>query len=115
MLISVTDYDLILTHHLLFVLGYVKNINGMIIAEVCNKLGAGRQFSDQEINPAVGVRVLVKVGDYIKSNTSCIVLYHDEIDLNQSFLTSLLDSFELTNDIVEPINIVLAVIDCNSS
>lgn len=87
----------------------------MIIGEVCNKLGAGRQFSDQEINPAVGVRVLMKVGDYVESNTSCIVLYHDETDLNRSFLIQLLDSIELTNDIVEPINIVLGVIDSNSS
>lgn len=107
-------YDLILTRHLLFVLGYVKNINGMIIAKVCNELGAGRQFSDQEINPAVGVRVLMKIGDYIKRNATCIVLYHDKIDLNRSFITSLLDSIELTSEIVEPVNIVLGVIDCNS-
>lgn len=82
----------------------------MTIAEVCNKLGAGRQFSDQKIDPAVGVQLLVKTGDYVKRNNPCIVLYHNETDLNQTLLTLLLSSIELSSKIVEPENIVLGVI-----
>lgn len=96
------------------VLGYVRSINGMCIAEVCNQLGAGRQFSDQEIDPAAGVHLFVKIGDYIKSDAICMVLYHNKIDLDRSLLTLLLDSIELTNNIVEPENVLLEVIDCNS-
>jgi len=96
------------------VLGYVRSINGRCIAEVCNELGAGRQFSGQEIDPAVGVHLFVQIGDYIKSDAICMVLYHNTIDLDQSLLTLLLDSIELTNNIVESENMVLEVIDCNS-
>jgi thymidine phosphorylase len=92
----------------------VKKINGMIIAEICNKLGAGRQFSNQQIDPAVGVQLLVKIGDYIKNDTQCIILYHNEIDLDKSFLISLQNSIELTDKVVQPENILLGVIDCNS-
>lgn len=99
----------------MFCLGYVKSINGMIIAEVCNKLGAGRQFSNQEIDPAVGVHLLVREGDHIKSGFPLMVLHHNEIELNKSFLTMLQKSIELTDTVVKQENIILGVIDCNSS
>lgn len=87
----------------------------MVIAEVSNKLGAGRQFSNQIIDPAVGVHLLVKIGDYIEKNTCCMILHHNEMDLNKSYLTLLQNSIELTNEIVEPENILLGVIDCQCS
>lgn len=93
--------------------GYVNNVNGMDIAKVCNKLGAGRQFSDQKIDPAVGIRLLVKKGDRVESDTVCMVLYHNEIDLDESHLTTLQHSIELTNETVEPEDILLGVIHCN--
>jgi len=91
--------------------GYVKNINGMIIAEVCNKLGAGRQFSDQRIDPAVGVCLTVKTGDRVERDDLCMVLHHNDdggttVDLTES----LLGSIEMTDGIVEPEHIVLEVI-----
>ncbi|XP_015376418.1 PREDICTED: pyrimidine-nucleoside phosphorylase-like [Diuraphis noxia] len=93
--------------------GYVNDIDGMTIAKVCNKLGAGRQFSNQAIDPAVGVRLLVKKGDHVEIDTVCMVLYHNETDLNESYLILLQQSIELMTEIVEPENIVLGVIDCN--
>lgn len=95
-------------------LGFVKNVRGKTIAEVCNKLGAGRQFSNQQIDPTVGVHLLVKEGDYVESDTVCIVLHHNETHLDESFLKLLKDSVELTDVLVKPENIVLGVIDCNS-
>ncbi|XP_060872238.1 thymidine phosphorylase-like [Metopolophium dirhodum] len=93
--------------------GYVNGIHGMNIAKVCNKLGAGRQFSNQAIDPAVGIRLLVKKGDRVDIDTVCMVLYHNEIDLNESYLILLQQSIELVNEIVEPEDILLGVIDCN--
>lgn len=92
----------------------MKKVNGMTIAEVCNKMGAGRQFANQQIDPAVGVQLHVKIGDYIENNTLCIVLYHNEIEFDKSFLISLQNSIELTDEVVQPENILLGVIDCNS-
>jgi len=91
----------------------VNDIDGMTIAKICNKLGAGRQFSNQAIDPAVGIRLLVKKGDRVEINTVCMVLYHNETDLNESYLILLQQSIKLMTEIVEPENIVLGVIDCN--
>lgn len=86
----------------------------MTIAKVCNKLGAGRQFSDQEIDPAVGVNLFVKIGDHVERDSLFLILHHNETDLDKSLLSLLQNSIELTNEIVEPMNILLDVIDCNS-
>lgn len=77
-------------------------------------MGAGRQFSNQCIDPAVGVHLFVKIGDFIKKDNVCIVLHHNEVNLNKLFLTLLQNAIELTNDIVKPENIILGVIDSNS-
>lgn len=87
----------------------------MIIARVCNELGAGRKFSDEQIDPAVGVRLMVKVGDRVERDVVCMVLYHNRDDSDKSFSTSLLGSIELTDEIVERENIVIGVIDRYSS
>lgn len=97
---------------ILTVIGYVNDIDGMTIAKVCNKLGAGRQFSNQAIDPAVGIRLLVKKGDHVEIDTVCMILYHNEFDLNESHLISLQQSIEIVNEIVEPEDILLGVIDC---
>ncbi|XP_060849257.1 thymidine phosphorylase-like isoform X1 [Rhopalosiphum padi] len=93
--------------------GYVNDINGMTIAKVCNKLGAGRQFSNQAIDPAVGIRLLVKKGSHVEIDTVCMVLYHNETDLNESYILLLQQSIELVDEIVEPEDILLGVINCN--
>lgn len=91
----------------------MNDIHGMNIAKICNKLGAGRQFSNQAIDPAVGIRLLVKKGDHVDIDTVCMVLHHNEIDLNESYLILLQQSIDLVNEIVEPEDILLGVIDCN--
>lgn len=99
----------------IFLLGYVKAIDGMVVAVVCNQLGAGRQFSNQQIDPAVGVQLLVRVGDRISSGAICMVLHHNEIRLDQSHLTSLQNAIELTDEVVEPESTLLGVIDCKKT
>jgi thymidine phosphorylase len=85
----------------------------MTIAKVCNKLGAGRQFSNQAIDPAVGIRLLVKKGSHVEIDTVSMVLYHNETDLNESYILLLQQSIELVDEIVEPEDILLGVINCN--
>lgn len=92
----------------------MKNISGIKIANVCNALGAARQSASQQIDSTIGVHLLVKKGDYIGNNTLCMILHHNEMDLGKSFTTSLQNAIETTNEIVEPENILLGVIDCDS-
>lgn len=92
--------------------GYVKSIDGMAIAKVCNTLGAGRQFSEQNIDPAVGVHLLVGEGDYVDPGKVILVLHHNETALNEKLVGDLRQSVEISQQpSSEPNDIVLDYID----
>lgn len=46
--------------------GAVIDINGMVLAQVLHKLGAGRKKAGEPINHSVGAEVLVNLGQEIK-------------------------------------------------
>ncbi|XP_050434287.1 thymidine phosphorylase-like [Adelges cooleyi] len=76
--------------------GYVKAIYGKTIAEACNSLGAGRLVCDQQIDPSVGVHVLVEEGAYIKSGTPLLNLHHNKTTLDQHIIALLQNSIEIS-------------------
>ncbi|MGD8860605.1 MAG: thymidine phosphorylase [Myxococcales bacterium] len=46
--------------------GFVRDVDAMAVARICLRLGAGRTRADQEIDPAVGLRLLKKPGKAVK-------------------------------------------------
>lgn len=46
--------------------GYVQKVHALAIGKAAMLLGAGRRTKNDKIDLAVGVRVMVKVGDYVK-------------------------------------------------
>ncbi|KAL3883533.1 hypothetical protein ACJMK2_029789 [Sinanodonta woodiana] len=58
--------------------GYVQRIDAMTCALVSNKLGAGRDKTDDQINFGVGLEILFSVGQKIKEGDSWIRVHHDE-------------------------------------
>ncbi|KAL6460265.1 hypothetical protein MHYP_G00320240 [Metynnis hypsauchen] len=57
--------------------GTVVDIDGMVIATVLHKLGAGRTRAGQSINHSVGVELLVDLGQQIQRGQSWIRIHHD--------------------------------------
>jgi len=65
--------------------GYVHTINAAMIARGVHLLGAGRQFSHDKIDYAVGVSEIKKVGTQVKQGEPLMMIhYDDEAKLEQS-------------------------------
>lgn len=65
--------------------GYIHDVHAREVGETAVLLGAGRSKKDDPIDPAVGISVLVKVGNYVEEGQPlCVVHAHDEMSLNQA-------------------------------
>lgn len=62
--------------------GAVLDIDGLALAEVLHKLGAGRTKSGEEIDHSVGAEILVKMGQQVQKGESWIRIHHNSPDLS---------------------------------
>ena len=58
--------------------GYIKIVDAEQIARAAFELGAGREKKTDPIDPAVGVIVHVKVGDYVESGAELVTIYAND-------------------------------------
>jgi thymidine phosphorylase len=58
--------------------GYVADIDAMGIARAAMRLGAGRDRIEDRIDPAVGVRLRVSVGDQVESGQPIAELHYND-------------------------------------
>jgi len=56
--------------------GYVARLDAHLVGEAALLLGAGRQRKGDDVDPGVGVEVLVRVGDGVDSGREVALLYH---------------------------------------
>ncbi len=62
--------------------GYVHEVNAQLVGESAVLLGAGRTKKDDPIDLAVGISVLVKVGDFVEEGQPLFIINaHDEKSL----------------------------------
>jgi len=65
--------------------GYVADMNAAMIGSAAQMLGAGRAKKEDVIDPAVGLVMQVRRGDYVKAGAPLCVLYvNDETYLQQA-------------------------------
>ncbi len=63
--------------------GYLHKVNARLVGEAAVLLGAGRSKKGEEIDLAVGISVLVKVGDYVEVGQPLFLVHaRDETTLN---------------------------------
>ncbi|XP_051747076.1 thymidine phosphorylase [Ctenopharyngodon idella] len=62
--------------------GAVLDIDGLALAEVLHKLGAGRTKSGEKIDHSVGAEILVKMGQLVQKGESWIRIHHNSPDLS---------------------------------
>ncbi len=56
---------------------WIEDVNGKLIAIAAKTLGAGREKKDDKINLAVGIEVLVKIGQKVSKNEPFAIIYAD--------------------------------------
>ncbi len=87
--------------------GYVSKIDCMAIGIAAMKLGAGRETMEDKIDPAAGIVLQKKYGDYVK--TGDILAYaHTEKEGVESVISDIKDCFHLTEKEPEISPIILA-------
>lgn len=94
----VDDYNLLpKSKHITEIKGftsYINSINAMEIGLLAMDLGAGRRTKEDIINPAVGLILNKKVGDFISEDEALITIHHDK-ELSEEWLRRLKDAYEL--------------------
>ncbi|CAL1530629.1 unnamed protein product [Lymnaea stagnalis] len=80
--------------------GYVRRVDAMDIAVVSHKLGAGRNLPGEPVNLAVGLELLVDIGDQVQTDQAWVRLYHDE-PLSDHVTDRLKKALEISGEFVQ--------------
>lgn len=83
--------------------GYVKEVHARTVGETAVVLGAGRRVKGESIDPAVGIMVMVKVGDRVEAGQPLFVIHaHDEGSMEEA-CSSLRGAVTIVPQKVEPL------------
>jgi pyrimidine-nucleoside phosphorylase len=77
--------------------GYVKSIQTKEIGLACCKLGAGREKVDDQVDPAVGILLKKKMGDYVKKGESIAYVFSNSLTKGKMVAEELRKSYRFSN------------------
>ncbi|MCI9247302.1 MAG: thymidine phosphorylase [Clostridia bacterium] len=90
--------------------GYVKTLDAKSIGEISMHLGAGRMKKEDSIDPAVGIVLEKKIGDYVKENEILAYVHTNNEEKGQEAVKQLLDCYQIVEEKVEKRSCILKVI-----
>jgi pyrimidine-nucleoside phosphorylase len=90
--------------------GYLSQVDARIVGETACTLGAGRAKKSDEIDHAVGIEVLHKVGDYVEKDQPVFIVHANDEDQLAAAGQRLLTALEWSNSPVEPLPLFYEVI-----
>ncbi|MGB9885903.1 MAG: thymidine phosphorylase [Moorellales bacterium] len=76
--------------------GYVQKVAARSVGEAARVLGAGRQALGQAVDPAVGIVVLAKTGDYVTAGQPLAVIHAQDRDRAETLAGHLASAWEIT-------------------
>jgi pyrimidine-nucleoside phosphorylase len=93
--------------------GYLSQVDARIVGETACTLGAGRAKKSDEIDHAVGIEVLHKVGEYVEKDQPVFVVHANDGTRLTAAKERLLTALGWSDDPVEPLPLFYAVIGDN--
>ena len=75
--------------------GYIVHMNTEKIGEAAVVLGAGRTRKEDDIDPAAGLRILKKTGDFVREGEALAILHTEREDAFADATARYLDALEL--------------------
>ena len=90
--------------------GYLSQVDARIVGETACTLGAGRAKKSDEIDHAVGIEVLHKVGDYVEKDQPVFIVHANDEDQLAAAGQRLLTALGWSDSPVEPLPLFYAVI-----
>lgn len=91
--------------------GYVEKINAKDIGQAVVNLGGGRLKIGDQIDYAVGVEVLKKIGDEVKANEPVLIIHANDESIANSQIEFLRKSYEFSDKPVKKIKSIIDVIE----
>lgn len=91
--------------------GYVEKIITAEIGKAAVILGAGREYKDQAIDLAVGINMLVEIGDAVKADTVVAVIEANDLVKAELAKNIIQNSIKLSSNLVLKPKLILGVVD----
>ncbi|HQN68888.1 MAG TPA: thymidine phosphorylase [Anaerolineaceae bacterium] len=82
--------------------GYIAEVNAQDVGEASVILGGGRTKKGDLIDPAVGVMVYVKIGDYVEKGQKLFDVHYNKAELVQNAIDKLKESIKFSEQPVQP-------------
>lgn len=91
--------------------GYIGEVQARIVGETAVILGAGRMKKGESIDPAVGIEVLVKVGDEVQEGQPLFLVHaHDQATLDEA-RENLFHAVLISDEKTEPLPLFYGLIE----
>ncbi len=91
--------------------GNIAEVNARTVGETAVILGAGREQKGDPIDPAVGISVLVKVGQVVKAGQPVFIIHARNKDEAEEAKKTLQQSVKIVEEPVEPLPLFYGLID----
>jgi len=91
--------------------GYISQVHARTVGETAVLLGAGRKKKGEKIDLAVGIMVLVKVGDRVKSGQPLFAVHARDKDTLEEAQRNLQDAITITPDEVTPLPLFYGLVN----
>jgi pyrimidine-nucleoside phosphorylase len=90
--------------------GYVSSINAEYIGRASNLIGAGRERREDQIDPAVGVILEVKVGEKVDAGSVLCRIYYTKDDRVEEAAEQVEDAFRISGQKPDERELILEVV-----
>ena len=91
--------------------GYVEKIKAEEVGKAAMVIGAGRATKEDEVDHAVGIKLLKKVGDAVKAGEVIGEIYYNDAKNIENSKTMLLDAYVISDNKVEDLKNILEIIE----
>lgn len=91
--------------------GYVSKIKAEEVGKAAMIIGAGRATKEDEVDHAVGLKILKKVGDKIKKDEKIAEIYYNDVKNVEDSKNMILDAYVLQNEKVLEPKAILEIIE----
>lgn len=89
--------------------GYIKDVHALTLGTLAMQLGAGRMVKEDTIDPAVGIVLNKKDGDYVEKG-DILAFVHINRPLPEHWLEDFYGAFHFTKEVVEKSDLIHKVI-----
>lgn len=91
--------------------GYISQVHARTVGETAVVLGAGRTKKGEPIDPAVGISVLVKVGQQVNKGDPLFTIHARTEDSMLAAKSSLQEAVKISSDPVDPLPLFYGLVD----